>query len=161
MWGNAVLPALVGLLPVLSFLAALLYLDSYKLVTLRFVIAVVGCGIAVAGVSYLINDQLLGRVELDFKLFTRYVSPILEELLKGLVIFTLIRKNRIGFLVDAAILGVAVGAGFALVENLYYLYTRPDAGMGIWIVRGFGTAIMHGGATALFAVMGLAKMEQG
>jgi hypothetical protein len=32
--------------------------------------------------------------------------------------------------------------------------------MGTWIVRGFGTALMHGGTTALFAVMGLARMEQ-
>ena len=158
---EVVIPALVGLLPVLSFLAALLYLDSYKLVKLRFVIAVMACGLGVAGASYLVNDQMLGRLEIDFKVFTRYFSPILEELLKGFVIFALIRKSRIGFLVDAAILGFAVGAGFALVENLYYLYSRPDAGMGIWIVRGFGTAIMHGGTTALFAVIGLARMERG
>ena len=32
--------------------------------------------------------------------------------------------------------------------------------MGTWIVRGFGTAIMHGGATAIFAVMGLAMLER-
>jgi RsiW-degrading membrane proteinase PrsW (M82 family) len=161
MLGNAVVPALVGLLPVLSFLAALLYLDSYKLVRLNFVIAIVVSGLVMAGASYLINDQVLGRFEIDFKFFTRYISPILEEFLKGLILFALIRAHRIGFLVDAAIAGFAVGAGFALVENLYYLYTRPDAGMAIWIVRGFGTAIMHGGATALFAVMGLAKLEQG
>ena len=36
--------AVVGLFPVLTFLAALLYLDSYKLVKLRTVIAVVVCG---------------------------------------------------------------------------------------------------------------------
>jgi len=32
--------------------------------------------------------------------------------------------------------------------------------MGTWIVRGFGTALMHGGTTALFAVMGLARIER-
>ena len=157
---DGVLPALVGLLPVLSFLAALLYLDSYKLMKLRFVIAVVAFGVAVSGASYLVNDQVFGRFEIDFRIFSRYVSPILEELLKGLVIFALIRAHRIGFLVDAAIAGFAVGTGFALVENLYYLHTRADAGMGIWIVRGFGTAIMHGGASALFAVIGLARLEK-
>ena len=65
--------------------------------------------------------------------------------------------HRIGFLVDAAIFGFAVGTGFALAENLYYLHLAAEAGMGTWIVRGFGTALMHGGATALFAVMGLAR----
>ena len=41
--------------------------------------------------------------------------------LKALIVVVLIRTHRIGFLVDAAILGFAVGTGFALVENLYYL----------------------------------------
>ena len=35
----------------------------------------------------------------------------------------------------------------------------PDAGIGTWIVRGFGTAIMHGGTTAIFAVLGLAMLR--
>jgi len=155
-----VLPALVGLLPVLCFLAALLYLDSYKLVSLRAVVGVVAVGAVVAGASYLLNVRLLAAFPVDFNLFTRYVSPFSEELLKGLVIVALIRTHRIGFLVDAAIAGFAVGTGFAVVENLYYLNTRPDASMGVWIVRGFGTAIMHGGATAVFAVMGLAMVEK-
>jgi hypothetical protein len=88
------------------------------------------------------------------------VAPVTEELLKALVIVALVRMHRIGFLVDAAIFGFAVGAGFALVENVVYLQQTPGAGLGIWIVRGFGTAIMHGGATALFAVLGLARIEQ-
>src|SRR6185295_11307150 len=84
--------------------------------------------------------------------YSRYIAPIVEELLKAAVIAALLRTHRIGFLVDAAILGFAAGAGFALVENLLYLGAAPHAGMGVWIVRGFGTAIMHGGATAIFAV---------
>ena len=152
--------ALVALLPVLGFLAALLYLDSYKLVKLRAVVTVVACGALVAGVSYLINGYALQLVGIDLTHFSRYVSPIIEELLKGFVIVALIRSHRIGFLVDAAIFGFAVGTGFATVENLYFLHLVPDAGIGTWIVRGLGTAIMHGGATAIFAVMGLAMLEQ-
>jgi hypothetical protein len=77
-----------------------------------------------------------------------------------MLIMVLIRTHRIGFLVDAAIFGFAVGTGFALVENLYYLHLFPNAGIGTWILRGFGTAIMHGGGTALFAVLGLALLER-
>jgi protease PrsW len=154
------LPALVGLLPVLAFLGALLYLDSYKLVKLPAVIAVVVCGAMVAGISYAANAFVLDLVRIDIVHYSRYVAPLTEELLKGLVIVALIRMHRIGFLVDAAIFGFAVGTGFALVENLYYLRLAPNAGMGTWIVRGFGTAIMHGGATAIFAVMGLAMLER-
>ena len=152
--------ALVALLPVLCFLAALLYLDSYKLVKLRAVVAVVAVGAVVAGAGYFVNGWLLGVLEIDFTTYTRYVAPPAEELLKGLVVVALILAHRVGFLVDAAIFGFAVGAGFAAVENLHYLGLAPDAGMGTWIVRGFGTAIMHGGATAIFAVMGLAMRDR-
>jgi protease PrsW len=153
-------PALVGLLPVLAFLSALLYLDSYKLVNLSAVISVVICGAMVAGISYVANAFVLDLVHIDLPHYSRYVAPFVEEFLKGAVIIALIRTHRIGFLVDAAIMGFAVGTGFAMVENLYFLRLVPDAGMGTWIVRGFGTAIMHGGATAIFAVMGLAMLER-
>ena len=142
-----------------SFLAALLYLDSYKLVKLNAVVAVVACGAGVAGLCYLVNARALDVLGIDLVPYSRYVAPIVEELLKGVVIVALIRAHRIGFLVDAAIFGFAVGTGFALVENTYFLKIVEDAGIGIWIVRGFGTAIMHGGATAIFAVMGLALLE--
>ncbi|MEO5844119.1 MAG: PrsW family glutamic-type intramembrane protease, partial [Caldimonas sp.] len=152
--------ALVALLPVLAFLAALLWLDSYKLIAPPAVFAVIGVGAAVAAASYPLNAYLLGRLGLGLMEFSRYVSPLAEELLKGLVVLALVRMHRIGFLVDAAIYGFAVGTGFALAENLYYLHLAAEAGMGTWIVRGFGTALMHGGTTALFAVMGLARIER-
>ncbi len=154
------LSMLAGLAPVLSFLGVLLYLDSYKLVKLRAVVAMVACGALVAGATYAINAQVLALHPIEFKTFTRYVAPLSEELMKGLAIVLLMRANRIGFLVDAAIFGFAVGTGFATVENLYYLGEAPAYGMGTWVARGFGTAIMHGGATAIFAMMGLAMAER-
>ena len=63
------------------------------------------------------------------------------------------RTRRTGFLTDAAILGFAVGAGFATVENIYYLRIFPDAPWLVWAIRGLGTAVMHGGASAIFAVL--------
>lgn len=146
--------ALLGLMPVCCFLAALLYLDSYKLVPLRWVIAtiVMGCGAAVA--SYPLNGLGLSVPGIDFQNYTRYIAPFVEEAMKALIVWLMMRANRIGFLVDAAIVGFAVGAGFAIFENLYYLNLLPETGLGTWIVRGFGTAIMHGGATAIFAVAG-------
>ena len=152
--------ALLGLLPVCCFLAALMYLDSYKLVPIRLVIItiVLGCGGAV--LSYPINVAGIEWLGLDFIHYTRYIAPFVEEALKASIIIVLLRTNRIGFLVDAAILGFAVGAGFAIFENMYYLQILPDMQMGTWIVRGFGTAIMHGGATAIFAILAHAMVGQ-
>lgn len=153
------LSAAVGLAPVLCFLAALLALDSYKLVKVRMVLGVLVAGMAIAVIAYGVNGWILSQ-GIRFTAYTRYGAPFLEELLKGAAIVALARMNRVGFLVDAAILGFGVGAGFALVENLQYLRLFPDAGLGTWVVRGFGTALMHGGATAIFALMGLAMGER-
>lgn len=154
------LHVLVGVLPVLGFLAALRYLDSYKLVTMRAVIAVVASGLAVAVVCYFVNGYLLGITGIDFTRYSRYVGPVVEEFTKALVIVVLIRAHRVAFLVDAAIQGFAVGTGFAIVENILYQHLVPDASVGTWIVRGFGTAIMHGGCTAIFAMVALSLRER-
>jgi protease PrsW len=154
------LHASIGVLPVLALLAALLYLDGYKLVSMRAVIAVVGAGIGVAVACYFANGYALGATAMDFTTYARYIGPVVEEFGKALVIVALIRAHRIGFLVDAAIFGFAVGTGFAIVENLYYQYLAPDAGIATWVVRGFGTALMHGGTTAIFAMASVAMLER-
>jgi RsiW-degrading membrane proteinase PrsW (M82 family) len=151
--------ALLGLLPVICFLTGLVYLDSYKLVGIRWVMGVIVTGGITAGISYVIHSNLLDVLELQFTTYTRYMSPFIEEVLKAAIILALLRTHRIGFLVDAAIFGFAVGTGFAMIENLYFLQILPETNAGVWIVRGFGTAIMHGGATAIFAVAGRALMS--
>lgn len=152
--------ALVGLLPVLLFLSVLVYMDSYKLVRLKVVLAVIALGTVAALVAYFVNGWLIDALDMDYRSYTRYGGPLIEELLKGLAIVYLFRSNRIGFLVDSAIMGFAVGAGFALAENFFVLQAHGDAHMVVWFVRGFGTAIMHGGATAIFAVMAQTLTER-
>jgi len=154
------LHALLGLLPVVCFLGALVYLDSYKLIPMRWILGTIGSGCVAAVLSYPINIAGLEWLQLGFATYTRYAAPIVEEALKALIIVVLIRHNRIGFLVDAAIFGFAVGAGFAIFENLFYLQALPGTALGTWIVRGFGTAIMHGGTTAIFAVVSHALSGQ-
>lgn len=147
-------------MPVTCFLAGLVYLDSYKLIALRWVLGIIAAGASVAAVAYFLNSAALDGLDIEFTTYTRFVAPLLEEVLKALVILVLIRMHRIGFLVDAAIYGFAVGTGFALIENLFFLRALPDTSTGVWVVRGFGTAIMHGGATAMFAVAGRALMSR-
>ena len=152
--------ALLGLLPALGLLAVLVYLDGYKLVRLRAVVALLACGAVIAAATYALNRLFLERFPLPLPLYSRYVAPVGEELLKALVVVALVRAHRIGFLVDAAICGFAVGTGFGMAENLYYVHLLPGAGPGLFLVRGFGTALMHGGATAIVGVLGLASLER-
>jgi RsiW-degrading membrane proteinase PrsW (M82 family) len=150
----------VGLLPVVIFLVVLVYLDSYKLVSLKLVLAAIFLGGFTAIAAMYANGWLLEALHIPIRPYSRYLAPLIEEGLKALIIIYLFRSSRIGFLVDSAIMGFAVGAGFALVENYHYLQAYSSAGFGVWIVRGFGTAIMHGGVTAIFAIMSQTLTER-
>jgi RsiW-degrading membrane proteinase PrsW (M82 family) len=135
------------------FLLALSLLDSYKLVRGRsLALAIlIGCAAAVASLGiYLI---LMDLVTVRLVVYQRYAAPFVEELLKSAYLVYLIGNRRVGFMVDAAISGFAVGAGFAIVENAHYFEALGNPNVVIWVVRGFGTAIMHGGTTAIFALI--------
>jgi RsiW-degrading membrane proteinase PrsW (M82 family) len=160
MFPELLLKAPIALLPVLFYLLVLLFMDSYKLVRLRTVLWVIFAGALLPFAGYLINELVIQASGWDISDHSRYAAPVIEECLKASVMIYLFRTHRIGFLVDSAILGFAVGAGFALIETFYYLYMAPDAGMLVWVVRGFGTAIMHGGVMALFGVMAQALTER-
>jgi RsiW-degrading membrane proteinase PrsW (M82 family) len=150
---------LVGLTPVLLFLLALILMDSYKLVSRRSVALAIGAGMVAAGVSYLIQTWLL-RSGVSETMLTRALAPLLEETVKAVYVVAIIRAARVGFLVDAGIIGFAVGTGFGLVENLYYAGAVRDAGLGLWIVRGLGTAVMHGSCTAVVAILSKSLTER-
>lgn len=146
---------ILGFIPVLCFLGALVYGDTFKLVRFRDVGLTIALGSASAGMAMLINIALIEGTQLPLVTYSRYVAPLVEESLKAAYLVYLLRSNRVGFMVDAAIRGVALGAGFALVENLFYLMVRPDAAPYLWVIRGFGTAIMHGGASAVVGIVAL------
>lgn len=157
---HLLLQAPIALVPVLALFGTLLYLDSYDLVSLREVTLTITAGALLCLTSLGVNAVLLDRLGLDFAHYSWFVAPPVEETLKALALIYLFTRNRIGFMIDAAIMGFAVGAGFALVENVYLLYAFPQANMGVWVIRGFGTAVMHSGATALFAMVVQAQIER-
>ena len=150
----------VALLPVLLLLALLQLMDSFKLVRVRTVLMAIVAGAIAAAICLSLHDALFARTDIDARLFARYVAPISEEACKAAFIVLLIWRNRIGFLVDAAVQGFAVGAGFALVENVDYLRHLAGAGLDLWIVRGLGTAVLHGATTAVFAMVCKTLMDR-
>ncbi len=143
----------VALAPVLLMLVLLQLMDSFKLVPLRSVIVAIAAGIVAALVCLSLHDALLARIHIDPRPFARYVAPVTEELCKAAFIALLLWRHRVGFLVDAAVQGFAIGAGFALFENIDYLRYLTGAGLDVWIVRGLGTAVLHGATTAVFAMI--------
>lgn len=145
-------PVALALVPVLLFLAVLVWLDSFRLVSRRRVARGLGVGALAALASYVINTLVLEVMALPMTTFAVVVAPFVEEGCKGLWVAWMIRQRQVGFLVDAAILGFATGAGFAIIENIYYLGSLGEVPLLVWLVRGLGTALMHGGTTAVLAV---------
>lgn len=148
-----VVKVFVSLFPVLALLGVLIVLDSYKLVGLKAVLAATVAGAVAAGIGLAVNGWLIKLLQTDLLTYSRYVAPITEELLKTVYVIFLFRRNRVGFIVDAAIYGFAVGAGFALVENILYLTHLRDSSVIVWVIRGFGTGAIHASTMALFAVV--------
>ncbi len=154
-----VVSLLAALGPVLTFLVALVFLDTFRLVRVRRVAWAIAVGIATGLASYVVNSSVLALLNWPVMTFAVVVAPMVEEPIKGLYVGWLLHTRRAGFMIDAAILGFATGTGFAVAENIFYLHNLPDAPLFVWIIRGFGTAIMHGGTTAIFAIAARVLME--
>ncbi len=143
-----------GFVPVLAFLLGLRLMDSYKLVHRTTLILALAGGVVIALAAFGANRILLDAGHVPPTLLRAWIAPFVEESLKGLLVVWLVRANRVGFVVDAAVLGFATGAGFALAENVYYANALHNPSLAVWLARGLGTAIMHGSTTALFAILG-------
>jgi protease PrsW len=158
--GWLLIHASIALAPVLLFLAGLVQLDAYKLVRFNRMLLMMAAGALAAGASYLVNNYAYAHFTGDFTAYSRDVSPWIEESLKALLLVYLIRTRRVGLPVDGGITGFAIGTGFALVENLFYLASRPDAALPVQVIRGFGTAIMHGGTGTVLAMISITLYER-
>ena len=143
----------VALIPVLVMLGLFVWLDAFALMSLREIVVLLVLGGLGALAAYPVSGRLLDTLPIGFSLYSRFVAPWIEEAIKALIMIVLFRLNRIGYKLDAVISGFAIGAGFSVVENIIYLTIFPQYGTGTWLVRGFGTAIMHGTTLAVLAAI--------
>ncbi len=141
----------VALLPVLVLVALFIWLDVFKLMTVWETLGLLLLGAVSALAAFPVSGVFLDQLPLGFSNYSRFAAPWIEELLKGAVIVGLFAFNRIGFKLDAVISGFAVGAGFSVVENIIYLTRFPELTASVWMVRGLGTAVMHGTTLAILA----------
>jgi len=141
----------LALVPVLILLAIFTWLDAFELMSMGEILVLLALGGLAAFVCYPISGRMIDVLPIGFNFYSRFVAPWIEEFVKGLIIVALFRFNKIGYKVDAVISGFAIGAGFSVIENIIYLMRFPDYGAGTWLVRGLGTAVMHGTTLAILA----------
>ncbi len=104
------------------------------------------------GLAWLVNETLLAQ-GLAYDTLTGAVAPVIEEVLKALVLIVLIRNPRFRYIVDGAVYGIAAGIGFALSENLFiYLPNAGDAVLGVALSRTLSTSLMHATASGLVGI---------
>jgi hypothetical protein len=140
---------LLGLLPVLDFLAALVLLDSHKLVRPRRCWCCSRSGRR-AVVSLALTGRSLGPRPRPGR-----GRPLPRTDggggSQGDSVLCWKARRRISFLVDAAIAGSR--SSRLRGEDLQYFVTLGPSSLLLWVVRGFGTALMHGSVTAVLAIL--------
>jgi protease PrsW len=141
----------LALVPVLILLAVFVWLDAFKLMSLKEIAVLLLLGGLGALAAWPVAGRFIDTLPIGFSGYSRFVAPWIEEAIKAVIMILLFRMNRIGYKLDAVISGFAIGAGFSVVETIIYLVRFPDYGAGTWLVRGLGTAVMHGTTLALLA----------
>jgi RsiW-degrading membrane proteinase PrsW (M82 family)/CRP-like cAMP-binding protein len=102
--------------------------------------------------AWLINNTVMD-FGVTYETLTRITAPIIEEILKALVLIYLIRQPRFRYIVDGAVYGIAVGIGFALSENMFiYLPGAGNAVLATAISRTLSTSLMHATASGLVGI---------
>ena len=133
----------IALLPIIVYVLVVKAMDGFSLASWRRLIPGFIWGAFCCGALFLIARM------------TSYENPVLstflEEFLKCIPLVWAICRKRVAFFAEALIYGTAIGAGFAFLENIIYVALIPDFSLGDAILRGFGTAVLHMGCTALYA----------
>lgn len=138
----------ISLFPILLYLLLIRSLDGFALSSIRKFLPYFCFGFIICAVLFALA-QLLGR-ELSWEIV------LIEEMLKYLPVAIILYRHRISFFTETIVYGAAVGAGFATAENLLYVFLNSaEFTIGDSIIRGFGTALLHIGCTALASSLGL------
>ena len=108
-------------------------------------------GIFVSVFASEVNGLLVGILEMNVYSITTTVTPVTEEILKALPIlyYAVVISDKREQLFTAS---MAIGIGFAILENAFYLLNYPDFNMLSAIIRAFGAGLMHGMCTLLVGV---------
>ena len=108
-------------------------------------------GIFVSVFASEVNGLLSNLLSMDTYSMTVIVTPVSEEVLKALPIlyYAIVISDKRERLFTAS---MAIGIGFALLENAYFLLNSDNFTIIIAITRAFGAGLMHGMCTLLVGV---------
>jgi len=124
-------------------------LDIYALSETQVLAGSVGWGVVAFLGAWIVQTDLMQAHVLSFTQVTFYHAPVLEELFKALWLLWLASRLRLLHAVDGMAYGFAVGTGFALSENLFYVGSYPHDALSIAVARVLSVSLMHAYTTAM------------
>lgn len=97
------------------------------------------------------NGFLLSVLDMDTYQMTITVTPVTEELFKAIPVlfFAVVISDKREKLLAGA---MAIGIGFAILENTYYMLSSDSFTMIHGMMRAFGSGLMHGMCTMIVGV---------
>ena len=138
-----------ALLPVAIYIFVVYSLDSFSLVSVRSLVTLVITGMLSAVICFgifVLTGMLLPEGVSD------YLNPVMEEAVKAIPLLFMARSKKTVFFIDSVICGAAVGGGFSILENVFYLILGEELGMGTILFRGLEVALVHMGCSAIISV---------
>ena len=137
-----------AILPIVIYIFVVYKIDNFSLISIRNLFLQVLCGMIAALVCFGLF-QLTGMIlsERQSDIF----NPVLEEIIKAVPLLWLATRKKIVFFIDSVICGAAVGGGFSILENIFYLLLGDEMGIGTVLFRSLEVALIHMGCSAIVA----------
>ena len=139
---------IASLLPVAIYIFVVYELDSFSLLSVKRLLLLVGAGMGAALVCFGLFWLLDAFIPVSV---SDFLYPLLEEVVKAIPLFLLASRKKIVFFIDSVICGAAVGGGFSILENIFYLVLGEPLGIGTVLFRGLEVALIHMGCSAIVA----------
>ena len=137
-----------ALLPVVIYIFVVYKIDNFSLISIKNLFLQVLCGMVAALVCFglfQLTGLILSENQSDF------FNPVLEEIIKAIPLLWFATRKKIVFFIDSVICGAAVGGGFSILENIFYLLLGNEMGIGTVLFRGLEVALIHMGCSAIIA----------
>lgn len=137
-----------AILPVVIYIFVVYKIDNFSLISVKNLLLQVLCGMVAALVCFGLF-QLTGSILSENQ--SEFFNPVLEEIVKALPLLWLATRKKIVFFIDSVICGAAVGGGFSILENIFYLLLGNGMSLGTVLFRGLEVALVHMGCSAIVA----------
>lgn len=159
--------------PMVAMLYFIWWVDRYDREPLRFVLAAFlwggfgAIGLSIIASTFSINlfqEAIYTAYDAGLDAGAVVVAPVVEEFMKGLIVFFLLRYRNFDNVTDGLVYGAASGLGFGMTENFLYFtqYAGYDPGyewLSLIFIRSMLTANMHCAASATFGA-GISKLKE-